>query len=384
MPSATRTALNDRVQRLLTALVGIPSVSGSEDGVRTYIAERLGGLGLAPAVDVAGNLVAALPGTLPGTGAPLLLNAHMDRVPPGLGHVPRVVRGRMHSDGATNLGADDAAGIAIILLTVEEVVQRALPHPPLVLLFTVGEEVGLRGAAAFDPEPWHVQRGIVFDNAGAPGEVVTRASTYIAFDAVLRGVGGHPGKDLRGTLSALEVLRSVDLPLGRWDGGATRVSIGTIQGGTARNAIPSEIRLAGEIRTLRGGEQVEALLSDVARRFAEAATRLGGAAECAFEPHGAGYAVPEEEPLLRAWQAAWHAVTEKHARGITSFIGSDANALRPRLPVFTVSTGVVDEHTVRESIALAPLAQLVRATVRLLEHLSRQDTSPVPSQEPVA
>jgi tripeptide aminopeptidase len=305
----------------------------------------------------------------------------MDRVPPGRGHTPSISGGRMFSDGTTNLGADDAAGLSVILLVVEEIVRRELPHPPLVLLFTVGEEVGLRGAAAFDPEPWHVRRGLVFDNAGAAGEVVTRASTYIAFDALLRGSGGHPGKALTGALSAIDIFRAVDLPSGEWHNGQTRVSLGTIQGGSARNAIPAEVRLAGEIRTLAEGKQQDARLAEVERRFTEAAARTGGSAELTFEPHGTGYHVPSAEPLLLAWRAAWRSCDLPDAQSITSFIGSDTNALRQRLRVFTVSTGVEDEHTTRESIALAPLADLVRATLALCAQLATAHLSRSPQEE---
>ncbi|HEV7128213.1 MAG TPA: hypothetical protein VGN32_12305, partial [Ktedonobacterales bacterium] len=74
--------LGARVKRTLTALVGISSVSGQEDEVREYLRGRLTQLDLDCWIDNAGNLIASLPGT----GAPLLLNAHMDRVPPGRGH----------------------------------------------------------------------------------------------------------------------------------------------------------------------------------------------------------------------------------------------------------------------------------------------------------
>jgi tripeptide aminopeptidase len=378
MPAGTHRNLRTRLQDLLTRLVGIPSVSGHEDEMRAFLAARFVALGLAPEVDAVGNLIAAVPGS----GEPLLLNAHMDRVPPGRSHIPKIVRGRMVSDGTTNLGADDAAGVALVLLAVEEVIHGDVPHPPLVLLFTVSEEVGLRGAAAFDPDPWQVHRGIVFDNAGAAGDVVTHASAYIAFDATLRGAGGHPGKNLDGTLSAIEIFRDVALPLGDWDDGKSRVSIGTIQGGTARNAIPSEVHVAGEIRTLVEGSQIDALLVDVERRFTAAAARLGGSAECTFEPHGTGYSVPLDEPLLLAWRAAWQSRGYAEARAITSFIGSDTNALRQRLRVFTVSTGVEHEHTIRESIALAPLHDLVLATRALLERASVPIHSAPKPQEP--
>lgn len=369
-PASTRTThtgqtdLVVRVQATLTELVGISSVSGQEEGVREYLRLRLERGGIAASVDSVGNLLARIPGD-PGAGEPLLLNAHMDRVPPGRGHTPVVVDGVMRSDGSTNLGADDAAGMTIILLAVEALAARKLAHRPLVLLFTVGEEVGMHGAAAFDPAAWDVSEGLVFDNASRAGAVVTRGSSYIAFDAVLHGRAGHPGKDLAGTASAIEMVRRLALPLGSLDGGTTRISLGTISGGTARNAIPAEVRLAGEVRTLLHGEPLLRLLESIERDFMDAAAQLGGSAECVFEPHGAGYVVDAGEPLLAAWRDAWTA--RGHAfETITSFIGSDANALRKRLCALTISTGVEGEHTTEESIALAPLAELVEAAVALV------------------
>ena len=63
------------------------------------------------------------------------------------------------------------------------------------------------------------------------------------------------------------------------------------------------------------------------------------------------------------------AVTSRGApfRTVTTFIGSDASALRPHTRVFTVSTGAMDEHTSEEWIALAPLAGLVETTITLLK-----------------
>src|ERR1700687_4250508 len=129
----------DRLTTTLIDLIRIPSTSGHEEKIRTHLSQYLASLGLSTTIDRAGNLIS----TVTGMGAPLLLNAHMDRVPPGLGHQPILRNGILFSDGTTNLGADDAAGIAIILEVVRRTLQQQLPHPPLVLLFTVQEEAGL-------------------------------------------------------------------------------------------------------------------------------------------------------------------------------------------------------------------------------------------------
>jgi tripeptide aminopeptidase len=367
-PRATTSAtLESGITATLIALAGIPSVSGQEGAVRARVRARLESLGLAPTVDAAGNLIARVPAHSAERDAepPLLLNAHMDRVPPGLAHTPVVADGVMRSAGATNLGADDSAGIAVILHTVEELRARDLPHPPLVLLFTVGEEVGLVGAKAFDPAPWGAHEGIVFDNAGEAGVVVTRAATYIAFDVTLHGSGGHPGKRLEGTASAIEMFRRARYPHGALDGDTTRVSIGRVEAGAARNAVPAELRALGEARTLLEGSDRDALLAGIERAFTEAAAELGGRAEVAFDPHADGYTVDPDEPLLRAYAAACSA-RGLPFRTMTTFIGSDASALRPAVRVLTISTGAMDEHTAAEWIALAPLADLTETAISLL------------------
>src|SRR5450755_3703396 len=150
---------NQRLCNTLIELVRIPSTSGHEEQVRAYLQQQLADLGLTSSVDSLGNLVA----TFPGEGRPLLLNAHMDRVPPGLGHTPILRNGVLYSDGTTNLGADDAAGIVIILETLRHILENNLPHPPLIIVFTVQEESGLCGANDFNSSQWQVHDGIVFD-----------------------------------------------------------------------------------------------------------------------------------------------------------------------------------------------------------------------------
>ncbi len=363
-----------RLTETLIALAGVPSVSGQEEDVRVWIARKLKAQGLTPISDGAGNLIARVPAQPATCDAepPILLNAHMDRVPPGLAHRPILADGILRSDGATNLGADDSAGIAIILHTLDELRARRLDHPPLLLLFTVGEEVGLIGAKAFDPAPWGAREGIVFDNAGEAGVVVTHAATYVAFDVLLRGSGSHPGKRLEGTASAIEIFHRAAYPVGVLDGDTSRVSIGRIEGGSARNAVPRELRALGEARTLLEGADRARLLAEVEAAFTIAAQSLGGEATVTFDPHCDGYTVDESEPLLRAWMRT-QAALGITPRTMTTFIGSDASALRAHSRVFTVSTGAMDEHTTEEWIAVAPLATVVETAVALLSGYSAEE-----------
>src|SRR5437016_4762897 len=231
----------DRFTTTLIDLIRIPSTSGHEEKIRTHLAQYLASLSLSTTIDESGNLIS----TVKGEGTPLLLNAHMDRVPPGLGHQPILRNGVLFSDGTTNLGADDAAGIAIILEVVRRTIEQGLRHPPLVIVFTVQEEAGLCGASNFDCASWNVTDGIVFDNAYEAGIVVSRGAAYEAFDVEITGRTGHPGKDLAQTVDAIGIFRAANYPHGSLADDQTRINVGRIIGGNARNAIRDTVTIEG-------------------------------------------------------------------------------------------------------------------------------------------
>jgi Di- and tripeptidases len=357
----------ERLQQTLIDIVRIPSTSGHEEYVREYLEKQLSALGLTVQSDEMGNLIA----TLAGEGQPLLLCAHMDRVAPGLGHEPVLDDGILYSDGTTNLGADDAAGITIILEVLRRTIEQQLPHPPLVLLFTVQEECGRCGACGFASEQWHVQHGIVFDNAFKAGIVVSEGAAYEKFDVVLTGKSGHPGKDLTGTASAIEIFRNADIPVGIMPNDLTRINIGRISGGEARNAIPEQMRIEGEMRSFAPLQERQHYRQAIQQGFAEAAEKIGGQAEVTFSTTSERYVIQLDEPLLVTYQSV---LTQRgsNLQLQPTFIGSDTSALRPKVKVFTISTGVMDEHTTKEYVALAPLEQIVIDTLQVLYDWHKQ------------
>src|SRR3989440_5608339 len=341
--------LADRLYTTLVELIRLPSTSGHEEHIRAYLTHYLSSFGLSSQVDGSGNLIA----TLTGEGTPLLLNAHMDRVPPGLGHEPIVRDGVLYSDGTTNLGADDAAGIVIILEVVRRVLEQRLPHSPLVLLFTVQEEAGLCGASNFASAPWRVADGIVFDNAFEAGVVVSRGAAYEAFDVEVTGRTGHPGKDLAQTVHAIDIFRATDYPHGSLANDQTRINIGRISGGSARNAIPASLSIEGGMRTFEPPEARQQYKQALQESFEQTAHRFGGSAKISFKTHSSGYEISPDETLLQVYRSVLA------RRGATlsmkpTFIGSGTSGLRPAIKAFTVSTGVVNEHSVEEYVALDP------------------------------
>lgn len=129
-------------------LVRTPSPSGDESAVADLLDARLAHLGFEERRrDPMGNILATLPASDP-NAASLLFTAHMDCVYPGgrTNVEPQFHRsGAVRSSGSTSLGADDKAGIAAILATLEYIVAGDLGHGEIRVVFTVQEERGYRG-----------------------------------------------------------------------------------------------------------------------------------------------------------------------------------------------------------------------------------------------
>ena len=122
---------------------------------------------------------------LPGDPKQVLDPAEM----PGLDE--RVGHDLVTSDGTTLLGADDKAGLAIIVTAADRLLRDDRPRATLRVAFTVDEEVG-RGTDHFDLEGFGADFAYTFDGSGL-GELETE--TFSAYQLVLtiEGVGVHPG-----------------------------------------------------------------------------------------------------------------------------------------------------------------------------------------------
>ncbi|MDP3043925.1 MAG: M20/M25/M40 family metallo-hydrolase, partial [Bacillota bacterium] len=233
------------------------SVSRRERGVVDHLAGLLADIGLEYFEDeagqaingTAGNLIAKVPGTT--AGPPLLFCTHLDTVEPGNGVKPRVDGHVIRSAGETILGADDKAGIAAVLEAVRVLKEQELPHPPLELVFTVAEEIGLLGIRELDFSLVKARMGFVLDSDGTPGKVITRAPSQDRIVATVIGRAAHAGINPEDGVNAIQAAAKAiaNLPLGRIDE-ETTANIGVIRGGQATNIVPERVYLEGETRSL--------------------------------------------------------------------------------------------------------------------------------------
>ena len=203
-PSAPSTKIQFDMLRLLEA--ELKEIGASEVSLTEY-----------------GAVLATIPGTAPGPTIGLL--AHVDTAPQfnATGVKPRVVRGYNGGDitypdnaelvlspsdypylakkqgddiitasGLTLLGADDKAGVAIIMTAIRHLLANPdIPHGPIRVGFTPDEEIG-RGVDDRLPKDLACDFAYTFDG-GALGEIEYESFSADGAEIIVKGVSIHPG-----------------------------------------------------------------------------------------------------------------------------------------------------------------------------------------------
>jgi len=360
-------ALGARLRDRLVRLCATPSPSLGEHEVAALVRAELEAWGLAARQDDAGtvlggtsgNLIVDLPGGRPER---VMLNAHLDTVPPvpDVPLAPVVDGDVVRTDGRQILGADDKAGVAIVLELIDAL--RAAPfeaRPTLVAVFTVAEELGLRGAQALDVAGLRADLGFVFDGEVPVGEVIAAAAFKEDVTITVHGRRAHaavePEKGVHAIAAAAEVVRG--FPLGTQDGGAV-ANLGSVRGGGASNVVPAEVVLEGEARAFTR-ERLDDLMHEIRLCAAAAVAPLGARAEVAHRRLYDGYDVPEDAAPF-AWLRAAAAAHGLEVTKVASIGGSDTNVFNQRgLPSVNVGVGMHDIHSVDEWIDVRDLVRVV-------------------------
>jgi len=253
----------ERVLGFFTELSAIPRTSGNEAEVAKYLTAFAAKRGLFSSIDAEGNVLIKKPGTDGDTRPSVILQAHMDMVgekASGSDHdfavdgIKLVYDGDiLHADGTT-LGADNGIGLCTILAMLDS---DELNHPPLECVFTVAEETGLFGAAAFDFASLEGRRYLNLDSEGE-GIATVSCAGGVRCDIILPVpekndaigtdirisvdglAGGHSGEDINkrrtnGCLLLANILK--DAMASVREAGQTAELV-SFSGGSKDNAIP--------------------------------------------------------------------------------------------------------------------------------------------------
>ncbi|MEC4176820.1 M20/M25/M40 family metallo-hydrolase [Adlercreutzia sp. R7] len=392
----------DRVLESFLEMVAIESPSWHEAPMAAWCAEKLADMGFSVFFDASaaetgsdtGNLIAHLPGTVPGR---IAFSAHLDTVKPCAGiqavieqrHICDDVTCRMAevvcSVGDTILSADDKAGIAAIFEGVRATLESGAVRPDITVLLTTCEEQSLLGSSALAEDAlvwpselpaasWGTEYEelltaageggalplFVLDADGAPGTIIMGAPYHWTLRARIEGRAAHAGVEPECGVSAIQVASAAvaAMPLGRIDE-CTTANIGRIEGGVAVNIVPAAVTVEGECRSLYE-DRVLAQRDAMTAALQSAAAQFGGAVEVAWELDYPAVVHEPADAIVQHLAAAARAVGLEPRHAISGG-GADANVLGTKgADAITLGIGMTNFHSVDEYIEVADLRNMAR------------------------
>lgn len=376
--------------RLVTQMMAIPGPSGQEGAIIRFITDHLRAAGVpASALESdnthrrslvpgeVGNFALKLPGTV--RGPRRLLLAHTDTVPVCVGSQPVRKGNRVRSaDPATGLGADDRSGSAVLLATVLTLLRGKLPHPPLTILWTVQEEVGLQGVRNLRLGMLGRPRLAFNFDGGSPAKLTIAATGAYRMAIDIRGLASHAGGAPAEGVSAIAIasLAVADLVKGGWHGEVRKgrysgtSNVGVIHGGEATNVVTDHVQIRAEARS-HDRKFRKRIVAEIKRAFERAARTVrneaGRAGKVRIESHldYESFHLSPHEPCVRAAEAAVRAEGLEPELAVSNG-GLDANWLTARgIPTVTLGCGQVNFHSVEEQLDVPRFHAARRIALRL-------------------
>lgn len=287
------------VWSLFNTICSIPHPSGHETKLALKLASLAKDNGLFAKIDAAGNLRIDRPASPGYENAPkILLQAHLDMVPQALTNIdfdfnlmpiPMTVEdGWVKSAAGTTLGGDDGIGVAAAMSLL---LDKQIKCGALSGVFTVSEEVGLKGAYALSEE---FLKGDFLLNLDSEEEgqlyigcaggarlgidielpLTATPSNYIGLSCEIKNLpGGHSGVNIhqrRGNAIVFLARLMKKMP---------EFEISALSGGTFDNVIPSNAIALGAVKL----QQLTKLQSCTAEAAVEFTREIDSAMDCAVE-----------------------------------------------------------------------------------------------------
>jgi len=382
----------ERAEKHLMDLLAVEGLSGREGDVAAAIRAKLLAAGCKPGwirhdkVNrripdhdghgwEVGNLIVRIPGRT--RGGRRLFMGHMDTVPLCRGAKPKRRGRRIVASGATALGGDNRTACAALVTLAETLLSDAsLSFPPLTLLFTVGEEVGLWGARFVEPgDLGHPKMGFNVDG-GRASRIIVGAIGADRWEVEVHGLSTHAGLNPQDGISAsLIAARAIqDVSRRGYFGKVTKgrrrgtSNVGVIRGGEATNQVTDHVYVRGESRSHDPAffaeitETYRNAFEKAAASVTNAAGRTGRVefrAETDYRPF---HMDEESEPVRIALAQARK--LRLRPKTVIANGGLDANYLNERgIPTVTLGAGQNHPHTVDEYVDLAEYHKACRLLV---------------------
>lgn len=273
------------------------------------------------------------------------------------------------ASGTTLLGADDKAGIAIIMDFTQFLVQHPeVKHGKVRILFTPDEEVG-RGVDKLDMSKVNADFGYTLDG-GQLGDIEDETFSADAMKFVFNGISAHPGYAKNKMINAIKLASELvdSLPKNRWSPETTSHREGfvhpvSIEGGLEKATVQFIVRDHETLKLAEYENELERLANQVIQNnpgasfTSEITEQYRNMKEILKDvPFVTDYAVQAMEKV---------GITPKRAiiRG-----GTDGSRLSfMGLPCPNLFTGEMAIHSKHEFVSVQDMQKAVKTLVELIQ-----------------
>ncbi|MBF7024297.1 M20/M25/M40 family metallo-hydrolase [Staphylococcus kloosii] len=367
---------NDRLLATFLELVQIDSETGNEATIQPILKRKFEELNLQVEEDDAGkydylganNLVCTLPSSEGYENSDkIYFTSHMDTVAPGIGVKPNVADdGYIYSDGTTVLGADDKAGLAAILETIQVIKEQNLPHGQVQFVITVGEESGLEGAKVLNSSLLDADYGYAVDASSPVGTTVIGAPTQMKLSATIYGKKAHASTPDMG-VSAINIAAKAisEMSLGRIDD-ETTANIGRFEGGSATNVVADEVTLQAEARS-HSEDKINQQVAHMKEVFENTAESYGCTASVTIKESYKGFKVDANAKVAKiATLSASQLNLDPQTK--VGGGGSDASIINTYgIPSVILGVGYENIHSKNERMEIKSLQLLTQQLLKIVE-----------------
>ncbi len=365
---------NERLIATFINLLKIKSPSKNEEEIINYISKVLKNIGLRVEVDKAGkkfgsntgNLIAVYENKNTENGKSIFLNAHVDTVKLNGDVIPEIVDGKIiNKNKECILGGDDKVAVAAIIEALRVIKENNIKVPVIYLIFTISEEIGLKGAKNLDTKKIKADIGFTFDADGDVGTIITKAPYHNSIKMFFKGKAAHAGiepeKGINSIKMASEYISGIDF--GKIDFETTS-NIGVIKGGSATNIVPDSTEIEMEVRS-RNLEKLNKATGNLLERSEEIADKYKSKVNYELSREYDGFEIAEDQLPLKIAKKAISSLGIKPVVKETGG-GSDVNMFNSgdKMAV-NLTSGMEKVHTSEEYVKLEQLKILSKLIIQI-------------------
>ncbi|MGL4383278.1 MAG: M20/M25/M40 family metallo-hydrolase [Bacilli bacterium] len=358
-----------RLFSYLEDLVQLNSPSLDESKVISYLSNTLTQLGYEIILDHSplnsSNILVNL--NFDSQLQPILLSAHMDCIEANPNIILKYDKHLLKTDGHSILGADDKAGIALILEILTLIKQHQITTRPIQVLFTFGEELGMLGSNSFNYKKIKAEYALVFDSSGDVANIINEAYAIEELEIKITGKKAHAGHNPQDGVSAIMIaakaINNMNLLASVKH---VKSNIGMINGGQATNVVCDEVTLKAEVRSL-STTLLQQQTNHILDCLNEACIYYGGSYSYHLNRCNNAFTIASDDPFVVAIKQAF-LDNNIVATLVSSAGGSDANVYNEKgIKSLNLACGYYHNHSYKEYQDLEQLAVLTNVIYKYLQ-----------------